>query len=368
MRIGIDCRLWNETGIGRYTRNLVEGIGRIDTKNKYTLFLSTNDFDLVELPGKNFEKKVADVRWHSLKEQLIFSSILNKENLDLVHFPYFSVPLMYKRPYVITIHDLILNHFPTGKASTLFEPLYWVKHAAYRLVIQKAAEKSKAIIAVSHATEKEIVDHLDVPPQKISVIYEGIDKKITASDEEKIYINSSGQYFLYVGNAYPHKNLELLITAFKKVVEYFPKVSLVLVGKEDFFYTRLKEYIHKNGLDTSVLLYGYATESELSQLYKNAVGLVYPSKMEGFGLPLLEAMHHNCLVIASDISVFKEIGRDAIVYFDGKSVESVKNTLIDVLENRKKYLKYIKEGEKRAGEFSWEKMAKETLNVYNSCQ
>src|SRR5258705_8253378 len=125
MRIGIDGRLWHETGVGRYIRNLVANLAQIDNTNEYVLFVKTG-FKIKDLPGrqagsgfKNDKWKIVetDIHWHSLKEQMQFPAVLNKENLDLMHFPYFSHPIFYNKPFVITIHDLIMNHFPTGKAS-----------------------------------------------------------------------------------------------------------------------------------------------------------------------------------------------------------------------------------------------------------
>src|SRR4051812_22356097 len=120
MKIGIDARLWNETGVGRYIRNLVKELQLIDKKNEYILFVRKADFDKVssQIVNSKFLVKVADIRWHTIEEQIKLPRILNNENLDLMHFPYFSVPIRYKKTFVITIHDLILNHFSTGKAST----------------------------------------------------------------------------------------------------------------------------------------------------------------------------------------------------------------------------------------------------------
>src|SRR5690242_4609839 len=128
MRIGIDGRLWNETGVGRYIRNLVWGLQEFDKKNEYVLFikkgLKIDDLRLKNDPWKVVE---TEIHWHSLAEQIKFPQILYKENLDLMHFPYFSLPIFYNKPFVVTIHDLIINHFPTGKASTLPYPLYLMK-------------------------------------------------------------------------------------------------------------------------------------------------------------------------------------------------------------------------------------------------
>src|SRR3989338_10313492 len=162
MKIGIDCRLWNETGVGRYTRNLVKEIQILDKENEYVLFVLSKDKQqiLKQVQNDNFKAVIADIRWHTLWEQLKFPIILNKENLDLMHFPYFSVPIFYNKSYVVTIHDLILHHFPTGQASTLSLPLYNLKLLGYRFVIKTAAKNARKIITVSNATKKEIVSYL----------------------------------------------------------------------------------------------------------------------------------------------------------------------------------------------------------------
>src|SRR5687768_2081128 len=119
MKIGIDARLWNETGVGRYIRNLVWQLGKIDKENEYVLFVNSGArVQGQEFSHERFKIVETNIRWHTVSEQMQFPRLLENENLDLVHFPYFSVPIYYKGPFVITIHDLIINHFPTGKAST----------------------------------------------------------------------------------------------------------------------------------------------------------------------------------------------------------------------------------------------------------
>src|SRR5260221_9136957 len=154
MRIGIDCRLCYETGVGRYIRNLVHELAQLDTTNEYTLFFRKEEFETVPLPGKNFYKILADVRWHTFAEQTVFKKILEKEKLDLIHFPYFSYPISYRGKFVITIHDLIIDHFATGKSSTLFAPVYMLKQLGYRFVLRNAIAKSRNVIAVSGATKQ----------------------------------------------------------------------------------------------------------------------------------------------------------------------------------------------------------------------
>lgn len=154
MKIGIDARLIHETGVGRYIRNLTEQLAILDKKNTYVLF--TNK-----------------VPWHSFTEQLVMPFVFWREHLDLLHVPYFNVPILYFGKFIVTVHDLTILHFDTGKASTLPFWLYSIKRIGYYLVLLKAIHWSESIIAVSRATKREILDHFDVLPEKIHVIYEG---------------------------------------------------------------------------------------------------------------------------------------------------------------------------------------------------
>ena len=369
MEIGIDCRLWNETGVGRYTRNLVSELSKIDTKNSYVLFALDKDvssikYQVLSIKHGNWKIVVADIRWHTLKEQFEFPKILNRENLDLVHFPYFSVPIFYNRPFVVTIHDLIINHFPTGQASTLLFPIYKLKLLGYKFIIKQAAKKARKIITVSQATKKEIVDHLGVDSDKVIVTYEGIDQKLAISSQKSVV---KGKYFLYVGNAYPHKNLERLLEAFKTLNS---NVNLVLVGKEDYFHKRLKEKVRKMKLADKVVFLQNVSDEELASLYKNAIALIVPSLMEGFGLPAMEAMANKCLVLASDIPSLKEICGDVALYFNPLSIDELTEKLRTVTLHTTEYegLEELRrKGVERARLFSWQKMAKKTLGVYEGC-
>jgi glycosyltransferase involved in cell wall biosynthesis len=367
MRIGIDCRLWNETGVGRYIRNLVMNLAEIDTSNDYILFLRKKEYDTLITPGNNFRKRLADVQWHSLAEQTTFLTILYKENLDLVHFPYFSFPLFYARPFVITIHDLILFYYPTGKASQLPEPLYQVKLFAYKRMMYHAAVHAKKIIAVSNATKNELVHQLNANPEKIMVTYEGENLETPRAPlgaDNGFHIPN--QYFLYVGNAYPHKNLEKFLKAFQEFTEEVSQVDLVLVGKEDYYYEQLQRKILDFRLVNSVTLLTSVTDAQLQSLYRGAIALVMPSLMEGFGLPTVEAMANNCLVLASGIPSLREICQDAAVYFNPLDRDAMRNALKNAYYNQAALAANKKIGLERAKVFSWRKMAEETLQVYIS--
>ncbi len=388
LRIGIDCRLWNETGVGRYIQNLLTELVQIAPDFQFVLFVLPKDKEDVSryIQSDRFEIIPADVRWHSLKEQLVFPFILYKSNCDLIHFPYFSVPLLYSKPFVLTIHDMITWQFATGKASTLQPVLYWFKQLVYRFVISSGAKRAKKIFAVSESTKTEIIKNLHVSPEKIIVTYEGVSRLFT---EPKKADNKSfpDKYFLCVGNAYPHKNFERLIEAFAifstrhsreggNPEDYLygspirsgmtGNINLVFVGKDNYFYDRLKRFVAEKRI-INVLFVGYIPDEELYALYRNAIATVVPSLMEGFGLPALEAMTAKSIVAASDIPVFREVCGDIPVYFNPKSITDIAEKLIFVATSKKSLL-----DEKRAKgvawvkQFSWKKMAELTVAIYES--
>jgi hypothetical protein len=173
MKIGIDGRFINETGVGRYIRNLMDGLGTVDKKNSYVVFLRKRAFEEFTPPNARWEKRLADIPWHSVAEQLFMPAILYREYLDLLHVPYFNVPLLYFGKFIVTIHDLTILHFDTGKATTLPYVFYKFRRLGYYISLLKAMFWSEQVIAVSKTTKQEILDHFDVAPEHISVIYEG---------------------------------------------------------------------------------------------------------------------------------------------------------------------------------------------------
>lgn len=222
------------------------------------------------------------------------------------------------------------------------------------------AKNAKKIIVPSVATKNEVMDHLKISETKIAVTYEAVDDKLKI-ENLKLKIGKYGKYFLYVGNAYPHKNLERLIKAFNEISKEYKDLRLVFVGNKDYFYQKLE----KENISDKIVFYGKATDDELLTFYSNAIALVSPSLMEGFGLPVLEAMTNNCLVLCSDIPAFREIAKETVIYFNPYSISDIKEKLLLACSNDSNHWNKFKEMAKtKEKEFSWEKMAKETLKVY----
>lgn len=373
MRIGIDARLWNQTGVGRYIRNLVNGIGEIEQKkesgNKYVIFLQKKEFDEVSFKSSSLEKCLADIPWHTISEQLRFPKLLNRQNLDLVHFPYFSVPVFYKKPSVITIHDLILNDYSTGRASTLPYPIYQIKKIGYNFVISQAVSNAIKIIVPSRAVESDLNRHFQSIKDKIMVTYEGVFETLPFDKKANSSLLPNKPYFLRVGNMYPHKNVEMLINSFTLFIhdKKNENILLLLAGKNDFFRTRIERSIPEEVKD-KILFIDNPTDASLLELYKNSLGVIVPSLIEGFSLTALEALSQGAVVLASDIPVHREICGKAAIFADPKNVLDIlekMNIIVDM--DKRTRASYRELGLKKVKEFSWERMVSQTIKIYESC-
>ena len=148
--IGIDARFYGTIGkgLGRYTQKLIENLEKTDTENRYFVFLRKENFEEYQPKNPNFQKVMADYKWYTVYEQINMPRILSKYKLDLVHFPHFNVPIFYRKRFIITIHDLILIHFPTIRGTTLNPFCYWIKFLAYKVIIDSAIKRAKKIITV----------------------------------------------------------------------------------------------------------------------------------------------------------------------------------------------------------------------------
>lgn len=375
MRIGIDARFYGSIGkgLGRYTQKLIENLEKIDTQNEYFVFLRAENFDEYQPQNNNFHKVLANYNWYSFSEQIRLPRLLQKYVLDLVHFPHFNVPLFYRRKFVITIHDLILVHFPTIRGTTLNPLFYWLKFLAYKIVIKSAIRRAQKIIAVSEFTKSDILTHYKIPAKKIKVTYEAVDDFCLVNPqktEEKILANYGiiKPYIIYIGNVYPHKNPERLVEGFGQFAKNNkPAVQLVFVGGEDYFYRRLRDFVAKEQVQ-NIIFAGFVPDGELDILIKNATLYARPSLYEGFELPPLEAMAKGIPVICSEHNCAREILGDAAYYFDGSAVAKIAEAIENVTTNSELREKLIRLGYAQVKKYSWRKMAQITLGVYDNAK
>ncbi|MFA6466443.1 MAG: glycosyltransferase family 1 protein [Patescibacteria group bacterium] len=359
MRIVIDFRIFSTKagGLGRYNQEFLNELKKLDQSNEYILLFKENP--KIDLPA-NFKIQICDCHWYGLKEQIVLPWLLYKLKADLVHFPHFNVPIFYFGKFVVTIHDLIMTKFPSRKASTLNIFLFRIKYYFYQLVIRQAVKKSKIIIAVSKFTANDIREYFkltDKEAQKIKVVYEGLSTYI---DSSKKALKLPQNYFLYVGNAYPHKNLEFLIKVFKEFWQKHPEYYLILVGHKNYFYEKLA----KNVDCPNLIFTGHAEDDELASYYKNAKAYIFPSLYEGFGLPPLEAMSYGLPVLSSTSSSLPEILGHSALYFDPQDRDDLKKKMSDIVSDEALRDNLIKAGYRQIDKYSWSKMAEEILDIY----
>jgi len=372
MKIGIDARFFGHIGkgLGRYVQKLIEGLEKIDQKNQYFIFLRKENFDDYQPQSDNFKKILADYKWYSFQEQFFFTFFLKKYQLDLMHFAHFNVPFLYSGKFIVTIHDLILIHFPTIKNSTLHPIFYKFKFWAYKKVIKSAIFKSQKVITVSNFTRQDILkNYPNIPFSKILVTYEACDDfcRISFEKDEDIFSKYGimKPYLLYVGNVYPHKNLERLVLAFEKISQDKKNFQLVLVGKIDYFYLRLKKIIENKKI-SNIILSGYIPDKELDRIFLNASVYVSASLYEGFGLPLLEAISKGTPVVVSQNGCAEEILGNSARYFDGENIDDMAEKIKEVISNDGLREKMIKRGYLQMAKYSWKKMAQKTKKIYES--
>ncbi len=370
MRVLIDARLYGleNAGLGRYVSELIRYLSYNYQEFNFIVFLRKKYFKSLQLP-KNWKKVCVDIRHYSLIEQIYLPIIISKEKPDLVHFPHFNVPIFYTGKFVVTIHDLLMHNFSIQ--STTLNPLFYlVKRIAYKIVFRKAIYSSSLIITPSVFVKQEILRLFKVPDSKIVPVYEGVSKELFINDQlsvdgffEKYAIG--GNYILYCGNAYPHKNLDFVLNAFSSF-DFRKKLELVLVLPRSIFRERLENLVSRFGLQNRVKVLDFVSDNVLAYLMRKSMAYLCPSLSEGFGLPGLEAFYLGTIVLASDIPVFREVYKDVPIYFDPRDENSFKKSLKRILDMSKlERLKLIRRGRKLALSYSWEKMVSEIASIYS---
>jgi glycosyltransferase involved in cell wall biosynthesis len=372
MKIGIDARMYGPEngGLGRYIQQLITHLEKTDFQNEYVIFLRKNNWDKYNPASVHFQKQLADICWYGWKEQILLPKILNKFKVDLMHFPHWNIPVFYHKPFVVTIHDLIMHHYPRQRATTLDPIAYFIKDKLHRLVIRLAVTRAKHIFATSEFTKSDIINTFKIQANKITVGYQApcLDARQDIDCDVKNKFGIHDKYVLYVGSAYPHKNVEGLLKAwnlFKN--KYEENTQLVIVCKKDYFYNKLSEKFSVQNLP-DVVFTDFVDDNLLSCLYKQASLFAFPSLYEGFGLPPLEAMKHNVPVVSSNRSCMPEILGEGAFYIDPENSEAFAEAIYKVLNDENLRQELCINGKKELERYSWNKLAKVVLSIYCNCK
>lgn len=369
MRIGLDLRMaGGGSGIGRYIGELSHEILRQNRKHEFVLFFN----ELTEGLKKEYERygwKMVETKisHYSLAEQTRLPGILKKEKLDLVHFPHFNVPLLYRGKFVVTIHDLTHTLIPGKKKSRVLHRM------AYHAVFAKAVHGSSKIIAVSNSTKKQILGYYrSIKEEKIQVIYEGYNSLYKMMDKEEAFaqvskkFNVSKPYLLYVGVWRRYKNLPMLAKAFDRLKDQGVDMQLVLAGEPDKFYPEIENEVKGINHAQDLRAVGRVSDEDLSLLYNGAAMFVLPSHMEGFGLTALEAAACGVPVACSDIPTLREVMGQGAAYFDPDNLDNMVDVMTEILAKPERLEEMANLALSRSKHFSWKQAAEETVMTYEN--
>lgn len=381
MRIGIDARaILNPeksapSGVASYVWHLIKNILEIDQENQYVLFF---DFKVRDKDVKKFSRPNVKIKFFPFSDYKkympgAYSEILglatySRENLDLLHItsPLYRVPATYRGKVVTTFYD-----FAPYRVPELFPKLSTVK---LKTLYSFAARKSDHIIAVSKSTKKDEINFLGSREDKISVIYNGIDSRFfepctvdreTLKNDYKI----NDKYILFLGTLEPRKNLVRVVEAFAKFKNNFEgkfNYQLVVAGKRGWLADEYFQLAKDLELGEDVIFTGYVGGDELQPLYTHAEFFVMPSLYEGFGQTIVEAMACGAPCLVSKVASIPEVAGEAAYYVDPNDTEGIGRAMADLAGNRELRESLGAKGKEQAKKFSWEKCARETLEVYKN--
>ena len=374
MRIGINTLVAVPSEIGgaqTYLSKLIDNLAKIDKLNQYFLFVAPWNKDLFQVGQKNFEQIICNIprkflAIRALYEQMILPILAWRSKIDVFHSPASVSPFILPCPCVLTIHDVAPFVFP--ELTPAIFRYYW------NITFKMSARLAHLIITVSHSAKKDLVKLLGISEEKIEVIYHGSELE-TPELKDKSYLEpvqnkgkSDVPYILWVGRMYGHKNLTRLLYAYNKLIKAYQGIKhrLVLCGMKSWGYPSFAKTMEDLNLEDKVIFKGYVPDGELKSMYSNASLFVFPSLVEGFGFPILEAMSHGVPVVTSNCGAMVEIAGDAALLVDPYSVDEIAEAMHRVLTDESLRATLIKKGLERASQFSWEKTARETLAVYKA--
>lgn len=370
-RIGIDCRMLGKrqaTGIGNYIEQVVKRLITRDTEHDYVLFLKPENQHLIADNLPRVKKVVTDIHWYGWEEQVKFLRVLNREKLDLLHVPQFNVPILYRRPFIVTIHDVTQLLYPGPKRR-----MSLIRNLAFKAVFGHAVRKSLKIIAVSEYTKLKILEYFRVDTEKISVTYLGIENTYQEApnygkiNELKLRHGLKKPYLFFTGAWRSHKNFIGLILAFEILkTSYGQDIQLVLGGQEDPRYPDIRRTIEKlpEAIRTDVITTGFISDEDLQHFTKGALAYIIPSFIEGFGLNGLEAMAGQVPVICSKTGSLPEIYGDAAVYFNPSSPEEMAEKIFQTITDPALISQLRLAGDNRIKLYSWDRTAEKTISIY----
>lgn len=356
MHIAIDARIINSS-TGRYVERLLHYLQVIDTTNRYSILVRAKDAGYWRPQADNFSVIVAEFDNYSFAEQVKFKMFLDDLAPDLVHFCMPQQPILYKGTHVTTVHDLtLLKTYNSDKNWFIFH----VKQLVGRLVFKYIGKTSRHIITPTEYVKAGYVRFANIPENKVTVTYEAAD---TFPEALVPYNHPFERFLLYVGQQSDYKNIKRLGDAHQKLLTTHPELGLILVGKKNASVRKNEAYFSKKGYK-NILFTDFLEDPQRDWLYTHAAAYVFPSLMEGFGLPALEAMGYGTPVVSSSATCLPEVYQDAAYYFNPEDTDDIARAINDVLSNDVLRESLINKGHDQIKKYSWQRMAKQTHAIY----
>ena len=366
-RICIDARSIREiqTGLGRYASNLIKGIAQLDPENEYTLIKrSVVKKKLIE--QDNFKEISIPYDITSLKNVLSFQRVINPHKFDLYHSLYNFLPVNLHQPTktVITSHDWMWLTCPTLAQPS--RPRAFAVNQFAKIFQPRTLKRTDHVICISKWVEEEYrkLDIAQTNPKPTSVIYHGVDLKEFEGDvRPEIQAWGGKKFILSAGNSRRYKNMSGTVRAFGTIHREFPDVQLVIVGRDDNI-DDINAAIREYGLANHVHFLNLVSSPNIAFLMRHAQFLSFPSFVEGFGLPIVEAYYQGCPVLTSNQSAPGELGAGAALLVTPSDVTSIAQGMRKILSDTAFRQSLIEKGKQKSREFTWENAAKKTLEVY----
>lgn len=366
MRVAIDLLMLEKQLGGMFfaTYALIDGLARVDQTNEYILITGRpQEYQKLTL-APNISIHAIKLRsWRGLmiRHQLILPDILRKLRPDVLHVPAFAAPIGWHGPLVLTVHDLSFLQVPDQ--SSLYARLYW------QYLLRESSRRAQRIIAISEKTHDELVSYWGIEKDRIRLVHNALRpslqfSEISAEDIRLVQQRYGMRYLLHPGRIMPRKNIEKLVEAFEMVAARFDDVHLVLTGGAGYGSKEVLQQIARSAYRNRIHQPGWVSDHELSILYAGASVLVFPSKHEGFGLPIVEAMACGTPVVASPEAASREIAGEAVVRADCSQSSLLAEAIVQVLSDETLRERMIELGRIQAQSFTVEECARATIRAY----
>lgn len=367
MRIGIEAqRIFrtNKHGMDYVVLEEIKELQKSDARNEYFVFVAPGE-DRCLKDSKNVHIIEIGSNFYPLWEQFSLPRAVNQLNLDMLHCTSNTAPIRCKVPLILTLHDIIFLEPRDKSNKSFYQDMGWRYR---RFVVPRILKKCKRIITVSDFEFNNIITKLQIPEEKMVMIYNGYNKWFRPVEDTELiyqqYIEEPG-YFFFLGNTDPKKNTERTLIAYSKYLEMSDVKRKLLMADLDKEY--LEDIIERNHIDNirdHIVMPGYIKNADLPYIYNNAFAFLYTSLRESFGIPLLEAMACGTPVITSNTSSMPEIGGSEVIMVNPLNVNEIIEKMLLLERDKALYQKQKDIGIIRAQQFSWEYTAEQLLTVY----